>query len=98
MDNVDHDQSLTAQCVSSVSVPPTSVSWSVSGGDHGVLSSEEVHSASGGFITVSTLSLPAQGRENTNVMVRCEASYKSEVILSQTKSVSINSKIIFSNI
>ena len=89
VDNVAHDNGVTAQCVSSPSVPPAQLSWPLAHGGETV----GVHSTD---ISVSTLTLPPPGTEHSTLLLRCEATYQHNMVTSQDKHVNILGKATLS--
>ena len=88
-----YDKTITAQCVTSPSVPAAQVTWSSSLGDSGQMQvSSVVHSVQGGQRTVSTVYLAPVGPGRHSLLLQCDVVYDDNIVLTQTHVVDILSK------
>ena len=83
-----YNQEITAQCVTSISVPPAQVTWSLTGVTRSV-----VHKVQGGHMTVSTITIPPPGPGAAHTLdLECNALYHDHVVTSDSNIITILSK------
>ena len=83
-----HDHEITAQCVTSISVPAAEVAWSEAGVTRSV-----IHSVQGGYMTVSTITIPPPGPGDQHTLtLECNALYHDTVVTSDSNIITILSK------